>query len=207
MLRGGPLSMQLMAADAAGLLDSLGLGRVHVSGLSLGSCVAQELALARPEQVASLQLHGTWGTTAGYAGRKFRAQLQLLDTLSVAAFYEINVLWFLTPEHMERRGPEELSADVSDLARRAPEAEVLRQQYQADLEHESLPRLHAINCPTLVTVGSADLAAPPLYARQVQRAIGGETKLHVFEGGGHLHNMEKPHEFNAATLEFLRQHR
>src|SRR5687767_1043640 len=50
-------TMQAMAADAAGLLDILGLGPAHVAGLSLGSAVAMELGAARPDLVKSLHLH------------------------------------------------------------------------------------------------------------------------------------------------------
>ena len=56
------LTVRSMAADTAGLLEALGIERTHVSGVSLGSCIAQELTLARPDMVASLQLHGTWAT-------------------------------------------------------------------------------------------------------------------------------------------------
>ena len=50
-----PITMQQLAVDTAGLTDGLGISRAHVSGLSLGSCVAQELALMRPELVATVE--------------------------------------------------------------------------------------------------------------------------------------------------------
>jgi pimeloyl-ACP methyl ester carboxylesterase len=65
--------------------------------------------------------------------------------------------------------------------------------------------LHAIKVPTLVTVGSFDVALPPLYAREVAEAIP-YSDLFVFEGGGHLHNLEHPEEFNRVTFDFLRRH-
>lgn len=49
-----------MASDAFGVLDHLGIDRAHVGGLSLGSAVAQEMALAQPDRLLSLSLHGTW---------------------------------------------------------------------------------------------------------------------------------------------------
>ena len=54
-------SMRILSEDAAALLDKLGIHKAHVSGLSLGSATAQELAINHPNKVASLQLHGTWG--------------------------------------------------------------------------------------------------------------------------------------------------
>src|SRR5690554_5073084 len=48
----------LMAGDAAGLLDHLGLRRAHVFGYSMGARVATFMALEHPEKVASLVLGG-----------------------------------------------------------------------------------------------------------------------------------------------------
>ena len=52
-------SMRVLADDAAALLDHLDLGPAHVSGLSLGSATAQELAVNHPGQgeVAATALH------------------------------------------------------------------------------------------------------------------------------------------------------
>jgi len=55
----GEMSVASLAADAAALLDALEVDRAHVLGYSLGSAIAQELALAAPEKVASLVLYCT----------------------------------------------------------------------------------------------------------------------------------------------------
>jgi pimeloyl-ACP methyl ester carboxylesterase len=201
----GALTVGLMAEDTAALMDALGIERAHVSGLSLGSCIAQELTLMRPDLVQTLQLHGTWGRAHGYAARKFRAQIRLLEELDLESFYEINVLWFITPEYMEHH-PDRVRAQIDAILEAAPPKKLLMEQYRADLNHDALDRLHEIRVPALVTVGSFDVALPPMYGREVADAIPNSEFL-VFEGGGHLHNVERPDEFNRVTLDFLLSHR
>lgn len=200
----GELTTALLAQDSIELLDSLGIREAHVSGLSLGSCIAQELALTRPDLVRTLQLHGTWGRAQGYAARKFQAQIRLLEILDLKSFYEINVLWFLTPELMQRH-PARVDAQIRSIVAAAPSKQLLIEQYRADLNHDALDRLPQIQVPTLVTVGTFDVAVPPRYAREVARAVSG-TELVLFPDGGHLHNMEHPEEFNRVTLDFLQRH-
>ena len=197
------LTVKSMAEDTIGLLEAIGIERAHVSGVSLGSCIAQELTLSRPDMVASLQLHGTWARTDGYAGRKFRAQIRLIEMLDMREFYEINVLWFITPEFFDAH-PERVEAQIDAIVANAPSRESLIEQYQADIEHYTLDRLPQVKAPTLVTVGSWDVAVPPMYGREVAEAIPG-AEFAVVDPGGHLHNMENPDGFNRVTLDFLRR--
>ncbi len=197
----GEVSTRLMAEDTASLMDELGIRRAHVSGLSMGSCIAQELTLSRPDLVETLQLHGTWGRAHGYARRKFAAQVRLLETFDLRAAYEINVLWFITPGFMHRH-PERVETQIDAIVASNQSSENLAGLYRANLRHDTLDRLHRIAVPTLVTVGTFDLALPPMYSQEVADAIPG-SELALFEGGGHLHNVEEPGEFNAVTLDFL----
>lgn len=52
----GPVSVEDHAADAAALLDHLGIERVHAAGHSSGAAVAAQLALDAPGRVATLGL-------------------------------------------------------------------------------------------------------------------------------------------------------
>ena len=127
--------------------------------------------------------------------------MRLLETFDLRTAYEINVLWFLTPGFMHRH-PERVEAQIDAIVGSNQSRENLARLYRANLRHDALDRLHRIAAPTLVTVGTFDLALPPMYSREVADAIPG-SELALFEGGGHLHNLEEPGEFNAVTLEFL----
>jgi len=52
----GPVTVEQHAADAAALLDHLGIDRAHVAGHSTGAAVAAQLALDEPGRVATLIL-------------------------------------------------------------------------------------------------------------------------------------------------------
>ena len=194
-------SVSLMAEDVLSLVDELGFKKAHFSGVSLGSCVAQEIVIKRPDIAHSLQLHGTWASTEGYAERKFKAQINLLKKLDMREFYEINVLWFLTPNFM-RNNPSLVEKMIESSVKKNHNKNFLIAQYMADLKHNSVNRLSQISVPTLITVGSFDLATPVEYALQVKNEIS-ESEMVIWQNGGHLHNIENPKEFNMKTLEFM----
>jgi pimeloyl-ACP methyl ester carboxylesterase len=96
-LPGGRLSSATMA-DAAALLRALGVPSAHVAGFSMGSAVAQELAIRHPELIRSLLLVGTYARPDAL----WRSQLEfwrwLAETApSERAFFEGFFTWVYTP--------------------------------------------------------------------------------------------------------------
>jgi pimeloyl-ACP methyl ester carboxylesterase len=66
----------------------------------------------------------------------------------------------------------------------------------------SLEDLRHVVAPTLVIWGRQDRVLPPSHARVVARALP-EARLVFFDHCGHLPQIERPQDFNAAVLDFL----
>ena len=76
-----PLSVATMADDTAAIMRALDVPAAHVAGFSMGSAIAQELALGHPELVRSLVLVSTYARPDAL----FRSQLAFWRWLVEAA--------------------------------------------------------------------------------------------------------------------------
>ncbi|HEX4357087.1 MAG TPA: alpha/beta fold hydrolase [Pseudonocardia sp.] len=200
----GPLSMTSMAHDAAAVLDAVGVPSAHVLGWSLGSAVAQELAIAHPEKVRGLVLWGTWPaldnfqacglTTFSYPWRAGDAQAgsaalglafspELLNSPMFGAMME-QLLPFFPQTEVEVR--------------------TVVEQWDADLAHNTTDRLPGITAPTLVIGGEQDLLTPPWQCAKVAELIpGAQLKIFAGPGSSHAVGLERTEEFLAEVLPFL----
>jgi len=61
-----PYTIEMMAGDATGLLEAIGIDAAHVFGVSMGGMIAQEFALRYPGKVISLIL----GCTPGHCRQR-----------------------------------------------------------------------------------------------------------------------------------------
>ena len=204
----GVLSVGSLAADAQGLLEILDVGRAHVLGYSLGSAIAQELALAAPARVASLVLYCTWARTDGFQRAMMTGLAHPWRTGDVeAALGALGVAF--SPQLLDNP---EFGALIEQLLPLFPSTEqqirTCAEQWDADLAHDTLDRLGSITAPTLVIAGEQDLLTPPWHGKQVADAIPG-SRHHLFTGPGSSHalGVERAEEFVPMVLDFLGGHR
>ncbi len=61
-------------------------------------------------------------------------------------------------------------------------------------------RLHLVQAPTLLLWGDADKIMPRSYADRFAHGIGGDTRLKIIAGAGHLAELDKPDEVAAEIL-------
>lgn len=197
-------SMAVMADDAAALLDALGIESAHISGLSLGSTVAQELALRHPAKVRTAQMHGTWGRSDEWFVRMIETLEEPARRGDMAAFMRYALMWVTSPTFLETQKETVAGMEAAYLESN-PHPKGALGHIHADKHHDVLDRLGEIRCPVLVTAGEMDVQVPPRYGREVADLIpGAEYKLFTGPQSSHCTCVEMADDFNAVTLDWLR---
>ena len=199
-----PLSVPMMADDAAAVLRALDISTAHVAGFSGGSLIAQELALRHPELVRSLVLMSTFARPDAYLRAAAGFFHWLADVApSERAMMEAFFLWIYTPRAHADGMVEQIIEEA--LAFPHPQsAEAFQAQLAGFMSHDALDRLPEITAPTLVLAGEVDILTPPRFGREVAEAIPG-TRFEVMSGEAHQPFQEVPDEFNARVDAFWRE--
>lgn len=202
-----PVSMAMLAADAARVLDDRGIGSAHVVGLSMGAGVALELAIRMPHRVKSLVLigGGAGGPTSPRPGVRAAAGTVgtvLSDTVRHRHAWPAAALFSarFRDEH-----PDKVSEYMPYFARhRAPPWMSGWQALAAACfgRRGSLPRVRA---PTLVLHGGHDVMAPVAGARLLADGIP-DAELHVVPDAGHAVPLEQPEASASLLVEWVRRH-
>jgi 3-oxoadipate enol-lactonase len=202
----GPLNPLDFSHDLKRLLDSYGVQKAHIAGLSMGGMIAQDFYSLYPERVATLVLCDT------------------SDGLNTR----------MTPEQREefirlRLGPLLAGKEPKDMAPTVADTLIGRQSSRASWQRlvDSMAALHKesyiktvrantartdypdaqqIRVPTLLVFGEDDRLTPPAIGRSMQAKIPG-AELVIIPTAGHLSNIEQPAVFNQAVLDFLFKHK
>ena len=198
-----PYTTRMMAADTLGLMDALGVERAHVIGVSMGGMIAQELALAHGERVRSLHLGCTLARPDAYLLALNATWREMRIGLGREPMLRALSLWLFAPVTYAER-PELVEALLQNsLANPYPQSLVgFLRQGEAITAHDTLERLSAIRCPTLVSVAEDDILVPPRFSREIAARIPGAT-LHLVPGAAHGYFLERPDFFNQLSLDFI----
>jgi 3-oxoadipate enol-lactonase len=166
----GPMdnySMAAAATDVAGLLDALGLERVHVFGHSMGGMVGQHFALHFPQRLHSLTLAST--APGGPANPNLvppqpAVLAQFSQPPSGDRAQDVRDGWFIgyTPAFIERERPLLEAMLETKLAYPEPPPVARQgQMFALTQTHDIYDRLSEISCPTLILTGAEDILVPP----------------------------------------------
>ena len=195
----GDYFMGDLVADAAALLDHLGVKNCIFVGLSIGGMIAQGLAAERLDLVRGLVLSNTAakiGTPAMWHDRMEAVRKGGIKALEAA------ILERWLSSRWRRENPFELAGWRHMLCRTPVDGYLGCSAAIAETDlFESTARL---TLPTLAIAGSEDGSTPPDLVRETADLVKG-SKFHLIRGAGHLPCVEKPEEYAAVLTTFLEE--
>ena len=197
----GPYTSRMLADDAKGLVDHLGLTGFHLMGVSMGGMIAQEYALAYGGDLRSLTLGCTYAAPGEFCSRMFGMWADLAAGMGVPFVMRDVSLWAFTVPFFEQRTADALEFEEA-MAGLPMSLEAYLSQLNVIQQHDTTRRLGALDVPTLVLAGEEYILIPVRLSRRLHEAIPGARWATV--PGGHACLWESPDPFNTAFIDFVR---
>jgi len=195
----GPYSVAGLGGDVLATLDSLGIERASLCGVSLGGSLAIWLAANAPERVERLVV---CFSSAYYGGREAwleRAAVVRAEGTDAVADAVLS-RWF-TPA-LAARDPEFVARMRAMIATTPAEGYASCCEALAELDlRDELARIEA---PTLVISGSEDPATPAEHGERIAAGVPA-SRFVLVSGAAHLGNLERPDVVTGLIREHLNQ--
>jgi pimeloyl-ACP methyl ester carboxylesterase len=179
-----PYSTKLFAQDTLGLMEALGIERAHLYGISMGGCIVQEAALARPERVLSLTINCSFAKLDRYGSRICENLINVYKTQGAHEAARHMTLYCYTPAYFNTHR-EEIDAKEKTLGDAQRPAHAFLHSARACIEHDSRARLGTLRIPTLVNCGDQDPWCSPACSEEIARLIPG-AMLKLYPGSSHF---------------------
>ena len=204
----GPYTTEQMADDYAGLLDALQIKKAKVVGCSMGSTIAQQLALRHPEKVIALVLMCPWARCDNTAKAIFQHMVNCKTGLKPGEFTLFIQLLIFSKASWD---DDVLFAEMEEARKNAAVEATLQPlnglagQAAACMQHDVFDQLHHIQQPVLVIGGGEDVFTPKWMAEEIVGALP-NAKLHLYQGAGHAFHWERIEDFNPRIKNWLMEH-
>jgi pimeloyl-ACP methyl ester carboxylesterase len=186
--------------DLRSVLDTLGIDRATLVGLSAGSTLAIDFAIAYPDRVRKLVL-----ASPGLNGHVPSPPLTWTQPVFQAAgrgdTEDAAKLWAATPIMAVHSDPA-AAATVRALVMSNLRLWTFRTNPARPLTPPAIARLAEITSPTLVILGEKDLPHIKEIADLLARGVPG-ARLVTIPGAGHIVNLDAADAFNKSLLSFL----
>jgi len=184
-----PYTLADMAADAIGILDTLGIASAHVCGASMGGMIAQRMAAIAPKRLKSLTLMMTSSGARRLPGPTLKVRSAMIarpPSQTVEGIVEHYVrLYGLIGSPAYPSPPAYLRDRFTTSVKRAYRpAGTARQMVAIAADGDRTPILSSIRAPTRIIHGHADPLVPLPAGHDLKAKIGG-AQIDVIEGMGH----------------------
>ena len=195
-------SVELFANDTAALIRQLGVGPVHVVGISMGGMIAFQLAVDAPDLVRSLVIvnSGPAMPIRTLAQRlMIWTRVAIVRTMGMRKMGQMLAVRLLPkPEHAALR-----AEFIERWAANDPRAYL--SALKGLVNWGVMEQLPGITCPVLVLTADQDYT--PIAFKQAYAALLKNAELVVVDDARHFMPIERPEPFNAALLKFLERMR
>ena len=188
-----------LADDVVALMDELELGPVVIVGHSMGTMVAERIAIDHPGRVLGLVLAGVFGQPQ----RDNPALVELAEELGSIAdpiarelAHEFQASTTAIP-----LAPDQLDVFV-DESLKVP-ARVWREAFTGFPRVDYSAELSGVNVPSLLVYGDQDELIPRTEQDLLLETLP-DARIEVYEGIGHAMHWEQPERFAADVAAFSR---
>ena len=193
-----------MSEDIIGIMDSLGIKKAFINGVSMGGAIAQHVVLDHPDRVRALILTSTYASVSNTFKRAIEVLQSSIDQLDPVTFKRLNQWMTFSKDFQRDKMDEMISIEKKDREYPYPMPKyAYKAQCNACLNHDTSKRLGEITVPVLIAAGDSDLFMTLEKTMELKNGIHG-SKLYLCPGGGHVHQWEHLDEYNNITLQFLR---
>jgi pimeloyl-ACP methyl ester carboxylesterase len=196
-------TIRLFADDTAGLMNTLGISKAHILGISMGGMIAQELVLNHPEKVAKLVLCSTCSGGSKDVQSSQEASKMLTDDTSKMSQEEQKRMLLplvLTDDFIEKN-PDFVKLAVQQALKHPISEEAYMRQLNAIGKFNAYDRFHQVKAPTLILHGRKDVLVPSENGSILAEAIP-NAKLVYFEKSAHMLAEEMKEVINV-LIDFL----
>jgi pimeloyl-ACP methyl ester carboxylesterase len=183
--------------DLIGLLDELKIETASLVGLSAGSTIALDAALAYPSRVERIVLSGP--APSGYVSTQQPPFVtDMMAALKARDYKKVSEVLLATSVFA---APPDSQALVRQMVTENDRLWTVDRTLMKGPAQTAMDRLESVKVPTLVLIGEKDeFQREP--AEVLATRIPGARLVRV-PGGGHLLNLTSPAEFKAAVSAFL----
>ena len=193
-----PNTVDGIANDLLALLDSIGVQRFRLVGLSLGGMLGLRLAALAPERLERLVVANCRYHQTPVLEQQWTDRIEAVRAGGMAAIAGATMERWLT-EPYRRRRPDQTTKIGAMILGTAPTGYAAAAAAVRDFD--ARPWLQGIRCPVLVVSGAQDVAAP----RDHLDLLAAQLRAHhiVLDPCAHLSCIEQADAFTQGTENFL----
>ena len=195
-------TMYIYANDVFELLNTLGIEKTNLLGVSFGGGLSMRFALEYPEKVMRLILVSTGAEPDPYINRIIENWMLVQEKIGRWEQLRLASLHIFAPD-MFKCNPERIR-EIEEASMKIPASlEARKRQAKAAATGAvTLDMISAIFHPTCIICGREDILSRPALSEHIQQKIDG-SRLFLIDGAGHGLIWEKPEEINQVIIDFL----